>query len=182
MTRSFQLISILLVCLTFVSCSKNTYPLKTGPAPIISVGNKAQKYNMTLDFGGKHFNGMLIAKTMEDGEIRIVASTMFGLSLFDFGMKGENWNVYSCIEPMRKDRVLKIFETDFKLLFLSDRNVKKIEKTKEYTKFVTGGGISKGVIYAIPETENDSEKIQIKHSWLRLTIGLEKMGENNVIE
>jgi hypothetical protein len=137
---------------------------------------------MTLDFGGKHFNGMLIAKTMDDGEIRILASTMFGLSLFDFGMKDETWNVYSCIEPMRKDRVLKIFETDFKLLFLPDRNVKKIEKTEEYTKFVTGGGISKGVIYLAPVAESSSGKIQIKHSWLRLTIGLEKMNENNAAE
>lgn len=182
MTRIFWLINILLVCILFTSCSKNTYPLTTGTTPIIPVGNEVQKYNMMLDFAGKHFNGMLIAKKMDDGELRIVASTMFGLSLFDFGMKGENWEVYSCIEPMRKDRILKLFEKDFKLLFLENRDIKKIEKKEEYTKFVTGGGIAKGVIYLTPATDNSPQKVRIKHSWLRLAIELEKMNENNATE
>ncbi|MBK5720102.1 hypothetical protein JGH11_04375 [Dysgonomonas sp. Marseille-P4677] len=182
MIKSFRLISILLACILFASCSRNTYPLKTGTSPIISVGNEVQKYNMALDFAGKHFNGMLIAKKMNNGEIRIVASTMFGLTIFDFGLEGEDWMVYSCIEPMRKERILKLFEKDFKFLFLQNREVKKIEEKEEYTKFVTGGGISKGVIHLTSATSDNPEKVQIKHSWLRLTIKLEKMNENNATE
>lgn len=182
MTRSFWLINTLLICIFFASCSKNTYPLRTGSTPIVQVGSEVQKYNMTLDFAGKHFNGMLIAKTMDDGEIRIVAATMFGLSLFDFGIKGEDWAVYSCIEPMRKDRILKLFEKDFKLLFLENRDIKKIERKEEYTKFVTSGGISKGVIYVTHTKVDNPEKVRIKHPWLRLTIELEKMNENNASE
>lgn len=183
MTRSFQFISLLLLLfLTFAACSRNSYPLKTGDIPIIPVGNEVQKYHLTLDFAGKHFSGMLIAKMMDNEEIRIIASTMFGLNLFDFGLKGEEWRIYSCIEPMRKKRVLKLFETDFKLLFLPGRSMKKIEKTAKYTKFVKGGGMSGSVIYLMHAMEYNPERIQIKHPWLRLTIGMEKMDEDNVTE
>ncbi len=182
MTKSFQLISILLICLGFISCSKNTYPIKTGSPAIVPISSEVQKYNLKMDFMSKHFNGILVIRKMNDGEIRILASTLFGLSLFDFGLKGENWQVYSCIEPMRKDRILKIFEKDFKLLFLPDRNIIKKEDKEDKIKFVAGSGLSKSVIYITHDKESIPEKIRVKHSWLRLNIELDKIIENNVTE
>lgn len=69
---------------------------------------------------------MLIVRQMPDNEIRILGSTYFGLSLFDFSLHCDTFIVNSCIEPMRKKKMLKILETDFKNLFLkSEKHVLK---------------------------------------------------------
>lgn len=54
------------------------------PAIELTQGESSQKYNIQLDFMKHHMSGMLIVRRMPDNEIRIVASTYFGLSLFDF--------------------------------------------------------------------------------------------------
>ena len=55
-----------------------------------------------------HMSGMLIVRRMPDNEIRIVASTYFGLSLFDFSLRNDQFTVNSCIEPMNKEKELKL--------------------------------------------------------------------------
>lgn len=68
---------------------------------------------------------------MPDNEIRIVASTYFGLSLFDFSLRNDQFTVNSCIEPMKKENVLKLLEMEFRRLFLSgkDTRVKANQRT-----------------------------------------------------
>ena len=60
-----------------------------------------------------HMSGMLIVRRMPDNEIRIVASTYFGLSLFDFSLRNDQFTVNSCIEPMKKEKVLKLLVCQF---------------------------------------------------------------------
>ncbi len=73
------------------------------PAIELAKGESSQKYNIQLDFMKHHMSGMLIVRRMPDNEIRIVASTYFGLSLFDFSLQDGKFNVNSCIEPMKKE-------------------------------------------------------------------------------
>lgn len=183
MKKSFRLISLLSFLLLLISCSPKTYPPKVQEYPLINVDNKAQKYNLQLDFMRKHFNGILAIRKMEDKEIRIIAVTPFGLSLFDFGLKeNEEWTVYSCIEPMRKDKFLKILERDFKLLLLPERNFEKAETKDNYTKFAIGKGFSKSTIFVSPAKEN-IDNIKIKHAWwLGLTITLDKIKKQDATE
>lgn len=67
---------------------------------------------------------------MPDNEIRIVASTYFGLSLFDFSLRNDQFTVNSCIEPMKKEKVLKLLEMDFRRLFLSEKGT-RVKATKD---------------------------------------------------
>lgn len=67
---------------------------------------------------------------MPDNEIRIVASTYFGLSLFDFSLRNDQFTVNSCIEPMKKEKVLKLLEMDFRRLFLSGKDT-RVKATKD---------------------------------------------------
>jgi len=85
---------------------------------------KLAKIQYQLDFMKHHMSGMLIVRRMPDNEIRIVASTYFGLSLFDFSLRNDQFTVNSCIEPMKKEKVLKLLEMDFRRLFLSGKDIR----------------------------------------------------------
>ncbi len=180
MTKSFLYVSLLFVCGLFVSCARHTYPLVTEGNAIIKVDDKLLKYNLQIDFGVKRFDGILALRRMDSGEIRILGSTQFGLSLFDFGLDGNNWRVYDCLEPMRKERVLKLFEKDFKALFLSGGVISRVGMRAEYAKYVNGSGITKGVIKAYPGDGQNPDSVSVKHSWLRLSMRLNKIEDEDV--
>lgn len=170
MIRSFRYVSLLLLAVLLVSCSGKQYPSRS-TAAIVPVDEQVQKLGLQLDFGKTHLSGMLVVRKMEDGELRIIGTSHFGLSFFDFGLKSDTMQVYSCIEPMRKKQILSLLENDFKLLFLPDRQFRKIVNETEYTKFVTGRWFSKVVVY----TFIGKESVQAKHPWLRLSIQLKSL-------
>lgn len=89
---------------------------------------------MQLDFMKHHFSGLLIVRKLPDNEIRILASTYFGLSLFDFSLRENEFHVNSCIEPMKKKKMLLLLETDFKNLFLSGKNIRIKKKSSTFEK------------------------------------------------
>lgn len=175
MKTFFRLISIaLLFCLS--SCSSKMYSPGVGGKPLVEIDSKGQKYNLSLNFRKTNLSGFLIVRKMETNEIRIVGVTQFGLSLFDFGILDDKWQVYSCIEPMNKKKVLNLLESDFKILFSSKAEVRKIEKEKDYTKYIKGRAFTKNVTKIFDETQD----IEIKHSWIGLTIKLERLNEHDI--
>lgn len=162
------------------------------PAIELSAKEGSQKYNIQLDFMKHHFSGMLIVRRMPDNEIRILASTYFGLSLFDFSLCGEQFKVNSCVAPMQKENVLKLLEMDFKQLFLKGKGVRvrttkdrstgkkadhSTDKSTEHTieKRTSGKGFGKSIIFINGKTPGDPENVKIKHPWIRLTIQLDKL-------
>ena len=115
---------------------------------------------------------------MPDNEIRIVASTYFGLSLFDFSLHDDQFNVNSCIEPMKKEKVLKLLEMDFRRLFLNGKDVRvKATKDNATQKRTSGKGFGKSVVYITGDTPGEPAQIKIKHPWIRLTIRLDKLSK-----
>jgi len=107
-----------------------------------------------MDFMKHHASGMLIVRRMPDDEIRIVASTCFGLSLFDFSLRGDRFTVNSCIEPLKREKALKLLEMDFKRLFMSGKGI-RAKRNKDGT----------------------AQRI-IKHPWIRLTIRLDELNKD----
>ena len=72
---------------------------------------------MQLDFMKHHFSGLLIVRKLPDNEIRILASTYFGLSLFDFSLRKNEFHVNSCIEPMKKKKMLLLLKQTLRIYF-----------------------------------------------------------------
>lgn len=197
MMRSFQFVSRVAVVLTAVCCltacasSQKHHASAVTPdketvaslPPILTAGSQSQKYNLQLDFMKHHFSGLLIVRRLPDDEIRILASTYFGLSLFDFSLKGDVFSVNSCVEPMRKENILRLLETDFKNLFLSNMTLRKrkrnqsAEQSKAVEKRVTGRGFGKSVYTLSKFVEGQAEQVQIKHPWIRLKIQVDKLNE-----
>ena len=136
MRRSLRFVSLTVLLFLGIQVQTSCSPRISGEGstvpPVIELtqGEESQKYNIQLDFMKHHMSGMLIVRRMPDNEIRIVASTYFGLSLFDFSLHDDQFNVNSCIEPMKKEKVLKLLEMDFRRLFLNGKDV-RVKATKD---------------------------------------------------
>ena len=184
MRRSLRFVSLMVLLFLWIQIQTSCSPRMSGegstvlPAIELTQGESSQKYNIQLDFMKHHFSGMLIVRRMPENEIRILASTYFGLSLFDFSLRGENFLVNSCVAPMQKEKVLKLLEMDFKHLFLSSKGIQvRTSKDGAIEKRTSGKGFGKSVVYIIGNTPGDPAQIKIKHPWIRLTIRLDKLSK-----
>lgn len=186
MRRSLRFVSLSVLFFLMVQLQTSCSPRISGeggtvpPAIELTAGEGSQKYNIQLDFMKHHFSGMLLVRRMPENEIRILASTYFGLSLFDFSLRGEDFLVNSCVAPMQKEKVLKLLEMDFKHLFLSGKGM-RVQTAKDGTieKRTSGKGFGKSVIYITGETPGNPEQVKIKHPWIRLTFQLDKLPKDN---
>lgn len=174
MTRSLRLTSLFLALLLSSCAAKLITPTQASP-PLLNVGNEMQKFNMQLNFKKKSFSGMLIVQRRTDCEIRIVASTFFGPTLFDFGLKDGQFIIYSCIEPLQNRKVIWLFENDFKKLFLPNQTFRKTKSTEDYDEYISGRNFSKYIIQNYRLQNNDFEKLSIKHPLIGVIINLERL-------
>lgn len=191
MTRCFRFVSrmaaiglLTIFCLTAcASLQKSGTSMvstdKKGSAlsPILTAENQSQKYNLQLDFLKHHFSGLLVVRRLPDNEIRLLASTYFGLSLFDFSLQNDTFYVNSCIEPMKKEKILCLLETDFKNLFLGNK-IFHTRKKKDFSeRRITGHGFGKTVFTLSEFTNGQANRVQIKHPWIRLKIQVDRLNE-----
>lgn len=171
MTKSFWLISVCFaLLLALLSCSS-----KVLPAPLLKVDSEMQKFSMQISFKKQNFSGMLIVQRRAENEIRIVASAFFGPTLFDFGLRDEVFNVYSCIEPLRNNRIIKLFEHDFKKLFLPNQKFRKIELNEEFAEKISGRNFGKSIFRTYSSSSKDFKMLTIKHPWIGVSISLERL-------
>lgn len=167
----------------------------------MGASDELAQFNMAIDFRDKHFSGLLLVKQTAKDTYRILFGSHFGLSIFDFELTPDTFIVHSCVEPLRKKRLLKLLSSDFSTLLgltLKEENpaiVYSPEKggtdrlfklTKSPSKGLyltdqslpltkqiqTGKCLTKGT-FRIPKAT--SNKIEIIHSTLKLTIGIEKL-------
>lgn len=174
-------------------------------APVVSRSGRLQKYNMSLTFMKKHFSGLLLMKQRGADTCRMVLTTHFGLSVFDFEFTPDSFRVYHCIEPLRKEKILSVFRRDFTYLLrfnLQERNravvyrprggdlskeVYKLLSRKPYCwysqdvergqleRMKVGSGWGSAVFDFSGFSGGLPSKIRISHSGLPLLIELEKL-------
>ena len=138
-----------------------------------------------MDFMKRHLSGVLIVKRMGEQEVRLLASTYFGPSLFDLSLYKDSLIINSCIEPMKKKNVLRLLESDFKSIFFSQSTFKIKERRDGFEKRTRGCGFSKSIIELSTFVDEQPESIRIRHPWIRIKIQLDKLNEStdeNVIE
>lgn len=176
MTRSFRLISsYFILVLALSSCSSKLVLTESGCSPLLGIGSEMQKLNMQLSFKKKSFSGMLIIQRRADCEIRIVASTFFGPTLFDFGLKDGQFIVYSCIEPLRDKRIAKLFENDFKKLLLPNQKFRKTTAYTEYKEYVTGRNFGKSIFKIYKSQDSNFKKLTVRHPLIGVNISFESL-------
>lgn len=180
MKPSFLFANLILTLLIYTSCVSSK-PVNTGTSatPVINAEAQSQKYNMQFDFMDHHLSGMLIVRRLPDDEIRILATTYFGLSLFDVSLQQNGFRVNSCAEPMRKKKILRLLETDFRNLFLCPDDIRMKKKSGGAEERVAGKGLGKSVFHLSEFVAGRPERIRIRHPWLWLSIQLDKLKEND---
>ncbi|MCK9219797.1 MAG: hypothetical protein PHF97_05665 [Bacteroidales bacterium] len=87
------------------------------PANLLGNFNKAL-YTATLDIKKHHLSGLMLIKKMDSvPEVyRLVFANEFGMTYFDLEMKPDSFKVISCFEPLYNKALIKILETDYRLL------------------------------------------------------------------
>lgn len=165
-------VSCLIALVTLgTSCSSSKYIYDTNS--IIGVTESStQKYNLQLDFKKHHFSGMLLIKEMNRGEIRIVGTTYFGMSLFDFSLTDGSFLVNYCIEPLKRKKLLLLLESDFRQLLLTNQK-RKIKSKANYDQCYGFGRWFGKTLICIDENEGVLESVKLRHTWIGLQIQLD---------
>ena len=143
--------------------------------PIIAPG-KTARHNLQVDARGNHLSGMMIARQTANGP-RVLATSYFGPTIFDFSLTPDSLKVNSCIEPMRRPKVLQLLERDLRVL-LVDRNGAKLKKQTPGKEIRKGGkGFGKSLYTITYNPEGKVERVLIKHPWIRLQLTVEELKE-----
>ncbi len=133
--RSLWLISILLILAAGCVSIKpkgltriETGTRDTGHGTESSHLSRFTLYKATLDIRKHHLTGLLVVKRMDSATsavnaapasypvYRIVFANEIGMTFFDFELRQDCFKVISCFESLNKNALIKIFETDFRLL------------------------------------------------------------------
>jgi hypothetical protein len=113
-------------------------------------------YKATLDIKKHHLTGLLVIKRMDSLAMqktpaqsgtefdawvyRIVFANEIGLTFFDLEMKPDSFKVISCFESLDKKALMKIFETDFRLL----NDIHELKKKEFYLQSGTNNLVISG--------------------------------------
>ena len=127
-------------------------------------------FRATLDIKKHHLTGLLLIKRMDStapsgtpipvwggaggGVYRIVFANEIGMTFFDLEMQRDSFKVISCFESLNKKALMKIFETDFRLL----TGIDPVQHKKIYRQTTTNNRIffSKAGRYKIWQTYSPS--------------------------
>ena len=109
------------------------------------------------------------------GTMGVTLEGNIGANIFDFTLAPDSLKVNSCVEPMRRPKVLALLERDLRVI-LMDRNRAKLKKqTPGLELRKSGHGFSKSVFTIIYNAEGNIDQVLIKHPWIRLRMTLEEL-------
>lgn len=141
--------------------------------PVITP-DKNSRHNLQIDTRGNHLSGMMLARPTADGP-RVLATSYFGPTIFDFTLAADSLKVNNCIEPMRRTKVLQLLERDLRVV-LTDRNRAKLKKkTSETECRKCGAGFGKSVFVINYNADGSVSQVLIKHPWVRLQMTIEEI-------
>jgi hypothetical protein len=82
----------------------------------IPAGTKATLYKASFDIRKHHLSGLIVIRQMDDSSYRIVFANQVGMTYFDLQVKRDSFNIIYCFESLNKNGLMKVLETDFRLL------------------------------------------------------------------
>ena len=58
------------------------------------------RYDFSLKLGRKELSGIMVARTVSPGTVRVVGATYFGMTLFDMTLTKDSYTMNSVAEPL----------------------------------------------------------------------------------
>jgi hypothetical protein len=194
-----------LLALILISCSpatghKFSKTVTVSKADVQSIINKDNSllYKAKIDLYNNHFSGLIILKQIEPSISHLTFVTEIGMKMFDFEIRDTSFKLVYVFEPLNNPRVIKLLESDMKLILLQhlyhkqatmfvkkDETIYKVKdgfryyyvlntNSKSVKKIIKKGKLfaKVKVTYLYNESSNAS-RIQLKHKGLiRLKIEL----------
>jgi hypothetical protein len=172
--------------------------------PVFGTAFEKSLYRATLDISKHHLSGYLFIKKTADSSLRIIFNNDFGMQIFDFEFRNGEFFIQYCFPSMDRKSLLKILETDFRMLIFPDYDIVKIKQDKTdgideavyYVKMKTGKWLygtsaaskeifyirSKGKIISktlieIDRTTGSDGKIGISNPLIKLKLIMNPMGK-----
>jgi hypothetical protein len=83
-------------------------------------GKKPAWFNISIQFFKNEQSGQLLVKQTNDTTTRILFTTPVGFKIFDFAITPHEFKVLACIDPLKKKKILRIMDKDFRLMFCAN--------------------------------------------------------------
>ncbi len=134
--------------LLFVSCKTYEIPSATKIESdqknvqnlYFSDPEKDYVYKATIEVYGKQLGGIFVAKKMNDSIHRVVLTTDFGNTLFDFEVSENSFKVNYCVDELNKKIVLNTVKNDFRLVFREHYVVEEVFENQSNRVYKTKAG------------------------------------------
>jgi len=97
---------------------KNTQGVNPGSLnPVLPDTFSTVLFKAGVDVYGRYFSGLLFIKAIDStSSYRLIMTTETGLQLFDLELMPDRMIIHACMEKMNRKAVMKIIESDFRLL------------------------------------------------------------------
>lgn len=94
--------------------------------PPLGIDFKKALFKGSLDIREHHLTGLLFIKKTSDSSYRIVFNNEIGMKFFDLELFREDYKVHYCFPSLSRKSLLKILETDFRILLTG--NLSDVQK------------------------------------------------------
>jgi hypothetical protein len=98
--------------------------------PVFGKEFEKSLYRATLDISKHHLTGYLFIKKAADTSFRILFNNDFGMQIFDFEFRNKEFIAHYCFPSMDRKSLLKLLETDFRMLIFPNDDIVKIKEEK----------------------------------------------------
>lgn len=109
--------------------------------PIINKDNSLL-YKAKINFYNKYYGGLIVLKQIDPNTAHLVFVTELGMKMFDFEIKNNEFKLIYVFEPLNQPKILKVLESDMKLILLQNlinKEAKIFEKDNKIIYEVPNG-------------------------------------------
>lgn len=136
-------------------------------------------YKAHITVFGKEFGGIFITKKINDTTHRVVFTTEFGNTLFDFEISGDRMKVNAIVEELDRGIIKKTLQHDFALLLKKDFAIEGQYENDTITVYQSRDKKRFNFIFV---SKKENKVLKMNHSSrLKEKITVEYLSENNTL-
>ena len=181
----FSIISILL--LVFASCAVKTVKdfdkmevtSQVYKTPYFSDKNEDYVYKASISVYGNNFGGIFIVKKTNETTHRVVFTTEFGNTLFDFEISGNDFKVNHIIEELDRKILINTLKRDFMLLLKEDFKVAEQYENENFKVYKSPDSKRFNYLFITKSDRKFSKLVHATKS--KEKINIEYLSENNTL-
>ena len=120
-------------------------------------------YKAKINLYNKYYGGLIVLKQIDPSTAHLVFVTELGMKMFDFEIKNNEFKLVYVFEPLNQPKILKILESDMKLILLQsliNKEARIYEKENECIYVVPNGNYKN--YYLVNKTSKTVGKAIVK--------------------